>query len=65
MKKLLRKKDVTGDVSARLTGNVSGLTGNVSGLTGNVSGLTGDVDDCELTKEERKKGVSVSDLIGS
>ena len=51
-----------GDVSG-LTGNVSGLRGDVSGLTGNVSGLRGDVDKCEITSEDREKGVSISDLV--
>jgi hypothetical protein len=54
-----------GDVSGDLSGNVSGLYGNVSGgLRGNVSGLRGNVDDCGITDDERKSGVSVSNLIG-
>ena len=52
-----------GDVS-NLTGNVSFyLTGDVSYLRGNVSNLTGNVDDAEISEEDRKKGVDVSDLI--
>ena len=39
------------------------LTGDVSWLTGNVSGLRGDVDKCEITSEDREKGVSISDLV--
>ena len=69
----LRFFDVNGELTdvSGLTGNVSGLkgdvsyylTGDVSGLTGNVSGLTGNVDDAEISKEDRKKGVDISDLI--
>ena len=39
------------------------LRGDVSGLTGDVSGLTGDVNECEITAEDREKGVSISDLV--
>ena len=60
-----------GDVSGLLRGDVSGLRGDVSwllrgdvsGLTGDVSGLTGDVNECEITAEDREKGVSISDLV--
>ena len=60
---------LSGDVSglwgyvSGLWGNVSGLRGDVSGLRGDVSGLSGDVNDCELTADDRQKGVSVIDLI--
>ena len=61
--KKISKGNLTGDVSG-LTGNVRWLLrGDVSGLTGNVSGLRGDVDKCEITSEDREKGVSISDLV--
>ena len=41
----------------------SGLSGDVTGLRGNVTGLWGDVDECEITDEERAKGVDVKELI--
>ena len=53
---------LSGDVSG-LSGNVSGLYGNVSGLFGYVSGLSGDVSDCEITDEDRAKGIDISELI--
>jgi len=35
---------LTGDISAGLRGNISGLRGNISGLTGDISaGLRGDI----------------------
>ena len=68
--KEIARGNLRGNVSG-LTGNVSGLRGDVSGLTGNVSGLRGnvswllrgDVDKCEITSEDREKGVSISDLV--
>ena len=62
MKKTLIKTSIAGDATW-LRGDVSGLTGDVSGLTGNVTGLTGDVDACELTDEDRARGVNIQDLI--
>lgn len=46
-----------------ITGNVSGITGDVSGITGNVSGIRGDLDACELTQEDRARGVNILDLV--
>jgi len=63
------RPEITGDVSG-ICGNVSGIRGDVSEICGNVSGIrgvitgiTGDVDKCELTYEERKHGIPVSELI--
>ena len=46
-----------------LSGDCSGLRGDCYGLYGNCSGLRGDLDDCEITKEDRKKGIDITDLI--
>lgn len=46
-----------------LWGDVSDLRGDVSGLRGDVSDLWGDVNDCDLTDEERAKGIDVKDLV--
>jgi len=53
---------LSGDVSG-LSGYVSDLSGYVSGLSGCVSGLSGDIDACDISDEERQKGVSVSELV--
>ena len=53
---------LSGDVSG-LRGDVSGLRGYVSGLRGDVSGLRGDIDDCELSQEDRAKGIDATLLI--
>jgi len=44
-------------------GGVAGLTGNCSGLTGDCSDLRGNIDDCDLTDEDREKGINIRDLI--
>ena len=53
---------LSGDVTG-LSGDVTGLYGDVTGLYGNVTGLFGNCDDCQITQEERKKGVNINDLI--
>jgi hypothetical protein len=42
---------------------VTGISGNVTGISGNVTGISGNVDECELTSDNRKKGVKINDLI--
>ena len=63
MKKVIGKnEDLRGNCSA-LYGNCSDLYGDCSGLRGDCSDLRGDLDDCEITTDERKSGVLMSDLI--
>ena len=50
-------------IHAELSGDVSHLSGDVTGLSGYVSGIYGDVDACEITNEERERGVDIKDLI--
>ena len=45
-----------------LIGNCSGLSGNCSGLYGDCTGLSGDLDQCEITQEDRIKGININDL---
>ena len=60
---------ISGDVSAisgdvdGIRGNVSDIRGNVSDISGNVSGISGNIDDCEITQEERDKGIDINDLL--
>jgi hypothetical protein len=51
-----------GDVSG-IHGDVTGIRGDVTGIRGDVSGIRGNVDDCEITDDEREKGVVIFDLI--
>ena len=60
MKKILEKRE---NILTGLHGDVTGLTGNVSGLYGDVTGLTGDANLCELTTEERSKGINIQLLV--
>ena len=53
---------IEGDVSG-IEGNVSGIEGDVSGIRGNVSGIEGNVASCEITEEERKRGIDIKELI--
>jgi hypothetical protein len=34
-----------------------------SGISGDVSGISGDVDDCEISDDDRKKGINIGDFI--
>lgn len=46
-----------------LTGDCSGLWGDCSGLNGDCSGITGDIDLCEISDDEREKGLDLSALV--
>jgi hypothetical protein len=39
------------------------LRGDCTGLSGDCSGLRGDLDDCEITEEDREKGINIKDLV--
>ena len=47
----------------RTEGAPSTVRGDLSGISGDLSEISGDINDCEITDEDRKKGISVSDLI--
>ena len=47
----------------KVFGENSKMSGDCSYLSGNCSRLSGDLDDCEITKEERKKGVNIKNLV--
>ena len=61
--------DVYGDLSgvrgdlSDVYGDLSGLRGNLSGVRGDLSDVCGDLDDCEITREDRAKGIDIKDLI--
>jgi|GEM_PF-2599469 len=46
-----------------LSGNCTGLRGVCTYLSGDCTGIRGDLDDCEITDEEREKGININDLI--
>ena len=47
-----------------LSGNCSGLYGNCTRLNGNCTGLRGDLYECDITDEDRKKGIDIAELVG-
>jgi hypothetical protein len=57
-----KNKDLFGDCS-NLFGDCSGLFGDCSNLFGDCSGLFGNLDECEISDEERKKGIDIKELI--
>jgi len=53
---------LSGDCSY-LWGYCSDLRGNCSDLRGDCSGLRGNLDECDITEEDRKRGVNIQSLI--
>ena len=53
---------ISGDLSG-IRGNLTSITGTLTGIRGDLSGIRGDIDDCQITDEERGKGINVNDLI--
>ena len=47
-----------------LSGNCTGLRGNCTGLRGDCTGLRGDLYECDITDEDRKKGIDIAVLVG-
>ena len=60
---------ITGDLTyirgnlTDITGDLSGITGNLTGIRGDLSGIYGNLDNCEITQEDRDRGIDVSELI--
>ena len=53
---------LSGDCSG-LSGDCTRLYGDCTGLSGDCTGLRGDLDKAGITDEDRKKGVSIKELI--
>lgn len=54
--------DITGDLSG-VRGDLTDIWGDLSGVRGNLSGITGNLDDCEISEEDRRKGIKVRELV--
>ena len=52
---------LSGDCS-RLSGNCTRLYGDCTGLYGDCTRLYGDLDACEITQEEREKGINIEEI---
>ena len=44
-------------------GNLTDVWGNLSNVWGDLSNVWGDLDDCEITAEDREKGIDINTLI--
>ena len=54
---------LSGDCSG-LSGDCTRLNGNCTGLRGDCTGLRGDLYECDITDEDRKKGIDIAVLVG-
>jgi len=61
--------DISGNVNgirgvvSNIRGDVNDIWGDVSDISGNVTGIYGNLDDCEITDEERERGIDIRELI--
>jgi hypothetical protein len=53
---------ITGDFT-NIRGDLSYISGDLTGIRGDLTGIRGDLNDCEITDEERAKGIDIKDLI--
>ena len=53
---------ITGDCSD-LEGFCSNISGDVTGIHGCCTEIAGDLDSCNITDDERNKGIQISDLV--
>lgn len=44
-------------------GAPEGVTGDLTDISGDLTDITGNIDDCEITDEDRKHGVTVKELL--
>ena len=51
-----------GDI--KVDGTNGEMIGNCSGLYGDCTGLRGDLYECDITDEDRKKGIDIAELVG-
>ena len=54
--------NIRGDVS-NIRGNVRNIRGDVSDIYGDVSNIRGDLDECEITNEDRARGIDINSLV--
>ena len=59
------KGDIKVDgTNSEMIGDCTRLNGNCTGLSGDCSGLSGDLYECDITDEDRKKGIDIAELVG-
>ncbi len=57
------KESVSSAPPPHLHGDCHGLRGDCSELSGNCSGLRGNLDECEISNEDRAKGIDIATLV--
>lgn len=50
-------------INNKYHGDLTGIWGDLTYVRGDLTDIRGDLDECELTDEERKKGIDINDLI--
>jgi hypothetical protein len=59
------KGDIKVDgTNGEMIGDCTGLYGDCTSLSGNCTGLRGDLYECDITDEDRKKGIDIAELVG-
>jgi hypothetical protein len=59
------KGDIKVDgTNGEMIGVCTGLYGDCTSLSGNCTGLRGDLYECDITDEDRKKGIDIAELVG-
>ncbi len=53
---------VRGDLTG-VRGDLTGVWGDLTGVRGNLAGVRGDLSDCEITDEDRARGIDIATLI--
>ena len=53
---------IRGDLSG-IRGDLSGISGDLTEIYGDLTGVYGDLTDCEITEEDRKRGIDIKELI--
>ena len=47
----------------RVDGVPEFVRGDLTNIYGNLTGISGNLDDCEITDEDRAKGIDIKDLV--
>ena len=53
---------ISGDPTS-ISGDLTSISGDLSGISGNLTGISGDLSGCQLTNDERKNGIDISELV--
>ena len=63
LKKLTKLCGVSNVDLSRMQGDLSCISGDLSGISGDLTRVSGDLDECGITEADRKKVISIEELI--